>query len=191
MLTGWRKARLRKSAKIARAAANAAHPDAGRALVDHFPDAVWPPLNSIVAGYRPIHSEIDPTCLMETFHCEQARLALPCVEADNAPLVFRSFAPGDALERRAYGVEAPGLNASIVRPTLFLVPMLAFDRAGRRLGYGGGYYDRTLATLRSQGPITAVGLAFEAQRVKSVPASGRDQRLDWVVTEVGAFQAGA
>jgi hypothetical protein len=59
-------------------------PEAGRKLVEHFPDEIWPALNAVVAGYRPIHDEIDPTPLMETFHCEQARLALPCVVTEPA-----------------------------------------------------------------------------------------------------------
>lgn len=187
MLTGWRKARLRKTAKAARARAHAACADAEQRLVEHFPDTIWPALNSVVAGYRAFGDEIDPIRLMETFHCEQVRLALPRVEEKTAPLVFRAFSPGDDLENGRYGIETPPLSATALTPGLVLTPVLAFDLAGRRLGYGGGYYDRTLAQLRARGTVTVVGLAFEAQRVARVPSDRHDQRLDWIVTEAGAY----
>jgi len=161
--------------------------DAAKRLVDHFPDEIWPALNSVVAGYRALGDEIDPVRLLETFHCEQARIVLPCVEEDAAPLVFRAYSPGDPLDQGRYGVETPPISATALTPSMVLLPLLAFDTAGRRLGYGGGYYDRTLEQLRSQGPVIAVGLAFEAQRVARVPSDSKDQRLDWVVTEAGAY----
>ncbi len=189
MLTGWRKKRLRAKAKAHRADAAASTPEAARELVKQFPDEIWPKLHSIVAGYRPIGSEIDPTPLLETFHCEQARIALPCVEAEGAPLKFRAFSPGDELETGAFGVEAPKASASVLVPALVLVPLLAFDRAGRRLGYGGGYYDRTLDALRAAGSVTVVGVGYGAQEVSKVPADKHDQRLDWIITEVEAIRA--
>lgn len=188
MLTRWRKNRLRAKAKRARAAAFAAHLDAARALVSHFPDEIWPALHSVVAGYSPIGDEIDPTPLLETFHCEQARLALPRVDGKSEPLSFRAFSPGDELEIGVFGVKAPAARAAVLKPSLILVPLLAFDVTGRRLGYGGGFYDRTLAALRKEGPVVAVGLAFEAQRVHRVPTDTLDQRLDYVVTEAGCFR---
>lgn len=188
MLTRWRKNRLRANAKRVRAAAFTAHPDAGRALVGHFPDEIWPALHSVVAGYSPIGDEIDPTPLLETFHCEQARLALPRVDAKAKPLSFRAFSPGDELEAGAFGVKAPAAKAAVLRPALILVPLLAFDETGRRLGYGGGFYDRTLEALRKEGPVVAVGLAFQTQRVRRVPTDSLDQRLDYIVTEAGSFR---
>ncbi|MCP2669685.1 5-formyltetrahydrofolate cyclo-ligase [Maricaulaceae bacterium EIL42A08] len=188
MLTRWRKNRLRAKAKRARAAAFAAHLEAARALVSHFPDEIWPALHSVVAGYSPIGDEIDPTPLLETFHCEQARLALPRVDGKSEPLSFRAFSPGDELEAAAFGVKAPPAKAAVLKPSLVLVPLLAFDETGRRLGYGGGFYDRTLAALRKEGPVVAVGLAFEAQRVRRVPTDVLDQRLDYVITDVGSFR---
>jgi 5-formyltetrahydrofolate cyclo-ligase len=183
MLTGWRKKRARAGAARKRAAAHAADPRAGERLADQFPDEIWPPLHSIVAGYFAIRDEIDPRPLMETFHCEQARLALPCVTGPDRPLVFRNFMPGDELVRGAFGVSEPAPTASHVRPSLVLVPLLAFDEGGRRLGYGAGFYDRTLEALRALGPVTTVGLAYEAQRLKRVPTSGHDAGLDWIVTQ--------
>ncbi len=190
MLTGWRKGRARKAAAAARKAAFEADPNAGARLAETFPDAIWPPLHSIVAGYFAIRDEIDPRPLMETFHCEQARLALPCVTGPDQPLVFRSWAPGDALVRGAFGVSEPEPGAPEVRPALVLVPLLAFDSAGRRLGYGAGFYDRTIEALRALGPVTTVGLAYEAQRLKRVPTAGHDAPLDWIVTETAAYRTG-
>jgi 5-formyltetrahydrofolate cyclo-ligase len=181
MLIGWRKARARK-------AAFEADPNAGQRLIETFPDDVWPPLHSVVAGYFAIRDEIDPRPLLETFHCEQARLALPCVTGPDQALVFRSYAPGDDLVRGAFGVREPSPGAAELRPSLILLPLLAFDSAGRRLGYGAGFYDRTLAALRAHAPVTTVGLAYEAQRLKRVPTADHDAGLDWIVTEAGAYR---
>jgi 5-formyltetrahydrofolate cyclo-ligase len=189
MLTQWRKRRARAAALKRRAAAHGADPEAGRKLAQHFPDSLWPPLHSVVAGYHAMRSEIDPAPLMETFWCEQVRLALPCVTAPDAPLAFRAWAPGDELEPGAHAIPAPGPRATILTPALVLVPLLAFDHMGRRLGYGGGYYDRTIAALRAAGEVQVVGLAYSAQRLKRVPSAAHDMRLDWVVTEHGAFKA--
>lgn len=186
MLTGWRKARARKAAARARAAAHRADPDAGARLVERFPDEIWPTLHSVVAGYSAIRDEIDPRSLLETFHCEQVRLALPCVTGADEPLVFRGFTPGDDLQRGAFGVNEPAATSPQLIPGLVLIPLLAFDESGRRLGYGAGYFDRTLAQLRAQGPILAVGLAFEAQRLRRVPTDAHDAGLDWIVTEARA-----
>ncbi|MCP2680652.1 5-formyltetrahydrofolate cyclo-ligase [Maricaulaceae bacterium NA33B04] len=191
MLTRWRKNRLRARARRARSAAFAAHPDACCALVSHFPDEIWPALHSVVAGYSPIGDEIDPTPLLETFHCEQARLALPMIEAKSEPLSFRAFSPGDELEAGAFGVKAPLAKTAVLKPSLVLVPLLAFDETGHRLGYGGGFYDRTLSALRKDGPVVAVGLAFEAQKVRRVPTGRHDQILDWVITDDNAYRMGA
>jgi len=187
MLLGWRKSRARKQALAARKAAHAADPEAGRKLAAHFPDEIWPRIEAVVAGYRPIGSEIDPTALMETFFCEQTRLALPVVQGEGEALLFRRWQPGDALAKGAFNVEEPAGTAPEVRPVLVLVPLLAADLKGRRLGYGKGYYDRTLAALREAGTVIAVGLAHEAQLLPAVPAGGHDQRLDWIVTEKGAY----
>jgi len=190
MLTGWRKNRARVQAARARAAAYAADPRAGERLADHFPDELWPPLNTIVAGYRAIRDEIDPAPLLETFYCDQVRIALPCVTGPERPLIFRSWSPGDRFVTGAFGVEEPEPSHPEVRPALVLVPLLAFDLAGRRLGYGAGFYDRTLERLREAGPVTTVGVAFEAQRMNRVPTDGHDRPVDWVVTEERAYRTG-
>lgn len=188
MLTRWRKTQARTRAARARAAAHSADPAAGARLADHFPDEIWPPLNSVVAGYRAIRDEIDPAPLLETFYCDQVRIALPCVVGPGRPLVFRNWAPGDPFVTGAFGVEEPEPSQVEVRPTLVLVPLLAFDLAGRRLGYGAGFYDRTLERLRQAGPVTAVGIAYEAQRMARVPTDRHDRPVDWIVTEAGAHR---
>ena len=96
------------------------------------------------------------------------------------PLVFRAWKPGDALVAAAFGTRVPSDDAPVLTPELLLVPMLAFDDRGYRLGYGGGFYDRSLAGLKS--PI-AVGCAYDAQRVDDLPVDDHDRRLDWIVTE--------
>ena len=191
MLTAWRKSNARRAALAARAAAHAADPVAGRKLVEHFPDRLWPSVRQVVAGYAAIRDEIDPLPLLETFALEQARIALPCVVAKDQPLIFRSWTLDQMLEPGAFGTREPGASHAELTPSLILVPLVGFDLKGRRLGYGGGFYDRTLEVLKAQGPLTVVGLAYEAQRLNKVPAESHDMRLDWVVTEQGAYEINA
>ena len=188
MLTQWRKSKLRDQALAARQSAHAGNPEAGQALVPHFPDSIWPSIHQVVAGYHPIRDEMNPYTLMEVFYCEQVRLALPCVEQKDHPLVFRHWQPGQTLVKGAFGTREPEATAPEVRPSLLLMPLVAFDEKGGRLGYGGGYYDRTLEALQAIGPVTTVGLAYDAQKVRAVPQGRYDVRLDWIVTEKGAYQ---
>lgn len=188
MLTAWRKTNARRAARAARAAAYAKDPDAGRRLVEHFPDSLWPNVRQVVAGYAAIGDEIDPQTLLETFALEQARIALPCVVEKDQPLIFRSWALDAPLEPGPFGTREPAASSSELTPSLVLVPLVGFDLKGRRLGYGGGFYDRTLEKLKQSGPLTVVGLAYEAQKLARVPAEAHDMRLDWVVTEQGAHQ---
>ncbi|MBL4537471.1 MAG: 5-formyltetrahydrofolate cyclo-ligase [Oceanicaulis sp.] len=188
MLTAWRKTNARRAARAARAAAYAKEPDAGRRLVEHFPDSLWPKVRQVVAGYAAIGDEIDPQTLLETFALEQARIALPCVVGKDQPLTFRSWTLDQPLEPGPFGTRQPGADHAELNPSLILVPLVGFDLKGRRLGYGGGFYDRTLEKLRQSGPLTVVGLAYAAQKLAKVPAEAHDMRLDWVVTEQGAHQ---
>ncbi|WP_421790333.1 5-formyltetrahydrofolate cyclo-ligase [Hyphobacterium sp.] len=188
MFSKWRKQRARKAALARRKAAHAALPDAAAALVEHFPDEIWPGVGKVVAAYCATHSEIDPIRLMETFHCEQARIALPRVDGPDQPLTFHQWQPGDELEIGAHGIAAPKSGAPVLEPELLLVPLVAFDQRGMRLGYGGGYYDRTLAALRAKKSVMAVGIAFEVQGVKKLPTQRHDQPLDWIVTEKRAYR---
>lgn len=190
MFLNWRKSQARKRAQKRRLQAHREGGDAAKALVANFPDTLWPAIGSVVSGYRAIGTEIDPSALLETFHCEQVRLALPRVAGRGQPLDFRYWAPGDSLIKGQLGVEEPAPDADPARPSLVLVPALAIDRRGHRLGYGAGYYDRTLAALRLSGPVTAIGLCYDDQLVRAVPSGRHDVSVDWIVTEKAAYRAG-
>jgi 5-formyltetrahydrofolate cyclo-ligase len=156
--------------------------------------ALLPPLeitsSTVVAGYAPIRSEIDPVPLMQSLAARGAALAMPAIAARNAALVFRAWKPGEALVRGVFGIAEPPATVTEVVPDIVLVPLAAFDRAGHRIGYGAGYYDRTLAQLRDRKPVIAIGLAFAVQEIPQVPALSHDVRLDYVLTEAGLFSFG-
>ncbi len=183
------KADLRRIAGERRDAAAAT---AGETAVvtDRFLAAVRVPPGAAVSGYWPMRSEIDPRPILTALHARGHSLCLPVVVGKGQPLIFRAWRPGDGLVAGGFGTQVPDEEQETVVPRLLLVPLLAFDRAGYRLGYGGGFYDRTLAALRAQGPVVAVGLAFSAQEVESVPHDATDARLDWIVTEAEALDVG-
>ncbi len=183
-----RKALWRERLKPLRAEAAAARPDAAKHAARAFLDAINPGADDIVALYDPIRNELDTAPLADALAERGVGLALPVVEAKKAPLIFRRYKPGDPLIDGAYGEQVPPAPAPTVRPDIIVTPLLGFTRAGDRLGYGGGYYDRTLKSLRKTGALVAVGYAFAAQDVDALPASPLDQRLDWVVTERGAIR---
>ena len=160
-------------------------------LLERFDAALQPAPVTIVSGYWPSRDEIDPRPLMAALHRRGHLCALPVIAGAAAPLVFRRWAPGDALAAGGYDIPVPPEGAPALTPGLLLVPLLAFDRTGVRLGYGGGFYDRTLEALRAAGPVLAVGLAYAGQAVACVPCEASDQRLDWIVTETEAIRAGA
>jgi len=137
----------------------------------------------IVAGYSPIRSELDPFPLMRTLRGRGARLALPCVVGRDRPLRFRQWTFGEALVVGKFGILEPGPEATAVEPAIVLVPLAAFDREGHRVGYGAGFYDRTLAGPAAPRRIIAVGLAFATQEVERVGALPHDVRLDYIATE--------
>lgn len=149
-------------------------------FLDH--DALLPP-SAVVAGYWPMRGEIDIRPLLEGLAARGHITALPVVAAPRTPLVFRRWKPGDPLAEGAYKTQHPEDTAPEVRPHCLLVPLLAFDRRGSRLGYGGGFYDRTIAQLRAAGGVVTVGVAYAGQEVEHVPAEPHDEPLDWVVTE--------
>ncbi|HRO00153.1 MAG TPA: 5-formyltetrahydrofolate cyclo-ligase, partial [Nitrobacter sp.] len=149
--------------------------------------ARMPPLDitssTVVAGYAPIRNEIDPVPLMRSLAGKGAALGMPAIAARDAALVFRAWMPGDALVRGALGTYEPPANAVEVAPDIVLVPLAAFDHAGHRIGYGAGYYDRTLGALRMRRRLRALGVAFAMQEVDTIPASRHDALLDAVLTE--------
>jgi 5-formyltetrahydrofolate cyclo-ligase len=141
----------------------------------------------IVAGYSPIRSEIDPVPLMRELAAKGAHLALPVITARGQALHFRVWHPGDRLLPGPLGILEPSPAASETVPDIVLVPLAAFDRAGHRIGYGAGHYDRTLAQLRKSRHSVAIGVAFVGQEVEAVPALAHDVALDFVITEAWAL----
>ncbi|MFN4143898.1 5-formyltetrahydrofolate cyclo-ligase [Aestuariivirga sp.] len=141
----------------------------------------------IVSGFIPYKSEITTLPLLERLGREGWVTSLPVVVAADAPLVFRAWKPGDELLPGMWDIPIPHASAPEVLPDVLLVPMLAFDRQGYRLGYGGGFYDRTLEKLRKLKKIVAVGVAYHAQMVEEVPRGPFDAPLDFVMTERETF----
>lgn len=147
-------------------------------------------VGQVVGAYWPLKHEIDVRPLMGTLHDRGHPIVLPVVVDQQSPLVFRTWWPGAPLERSVLGTSVPSAGVEVIRPDVVLVPALAIDDKGYRLGYGGGYYDRTIAQLRVAGnaetQLLAVGVCFECQRIVKVPHGRADERLDWIVTEIGA-----
>ena len=142
---------------------------------------------TVVAGYSPIRSELDPTPLMQRLAAQGARLALPVITARGQSLRFRVWHAGDRLLPGSLGILEPSPAAAEITPDIVLVPLAAFDLAGHRIGYGAGHYDRTLAQLHKSKGFAAIGLAFAAQEVAAVPALQHDVALDYVLTESNLF----
>jgi 5-formyltetrahydrofolate cyclo-ligase len=138
---------------------------------------------TIVSGFSPLRSEINPWPLLRRLAGAGARLALPVVVGRGHALIFRAFAFGDELGSGVWGIREPLPEAREVAPDILLVPLAAFDRTGQRIGYGAGYFDLTLRALRAAKPVVALGLAYAAQEIAAVPFTPRDERLDLVLTE--------
>ncbi len=183
---------VRKAAMAARKQAHMAAAGAGDAAASHLlgwletlpdmgvPDLPVPDL-PVIAGYMPIHTELDILPAMQALHARGFRVAVPVIMAKAQPLRFREWHPDAPMQRGAFGAMVPEGGAWL-RPDLLLCPMLAFDATGQRMGYGGGFYDRTLAALA---PVRAMGFAYAAQQVASLPHEPTDMPLDGVITENG------
>lgn len=170
------KAALRARAMMARDAGGDA-----AALQENLRRALQPHAGRTLAGYWPMRGEPDPRPAMAG---HDGPLCLPVVPGRAVPLVFRRW-QGEPLVPGPFGTCHPSDSMPQVTPEVLIVPLLAFDARLHRLGYGGGYYDRTLEMLRAGGPVLAIGLAWDAQRVESVPADPLDQMLDLLVTDAG------
>lgn len=167
--------RLRRDFTSGRNEAEAAIVERGIAILDGRPPAA-------VAGYWPIAAEVDiRPVLAAASDCHH--ICLPVVNDKNAPLIFRAWKPGERLIPDTLSTLVPTPDKAELSPDILLVPMLAFDRNGYRLGYGGGYYDRTLAQLRANKDVLAIGIAFALQESENLPIDETDQRLDLIVTE--------
>jgi 5-formyltetrahydrofolate cyclo-ligase len=187
-----RKEELRAEAKAERA--RIAPADAAAAAIavrDRVLAAKLVPERAPVSGFWPIGEEFDPRPLMEALAAKGHPLCLPVVVGRGRPLAFRAWAPGDPLERAGFGLSVPCWDAPPAIPRFLIVPLLAFDRRGFRVGYGAGYYDRTIAELKAHVPrLFALGVGFAVQEVPEVPTLAHDQRLDAVATETYLIETG-
>ncbi len=182
------KSDLRARMKRKRVTLQSLYPRSGTQLSARFPAELLTQPGLVISGYIPIQSEIDPVPLMEKLKSRGVQLCLPVVTENNKPLEFHAWTPGDELNIGPFDVEEPLPTAKPMVPEIVLVPLLAFDKKGRRLGYGGGFYDRTLKTLRAANPhLCAVGIGYASQQIPKVPTDVGDQGLDWVLTETGAI----
>jgi len=177
-LRAWRES-LEGAAKVRAAEAIA---ERGAALVAEL---LGPGVQGIVSGFASLPEELNVWPLLRRLASAGVSLALPVVASKSQPLVFRAWAPGDVMDRGVRGILEPKPDKPAVEPDILLVPLLAFDINGGRLGYGGGFYDRTLTRLRTMKDIVAIGLAYDEQLAIAVPHLDYDQRLDWVLTPSG------
>lgn len=179
----------RNRARARRAAAHAKHgARAGEQLALHGLEFLAVEPCAIVSGFFAIRDEIDPAPLLRRLAARGHPLCLPVVQGKDQPLVFRAWAPGDEMASATWGIAEPLPSRSEYEPDVVLVPLLAFDAQGYRLGYGGGFYDRSLQRLRKLKPIVAVGIGYDELKIDEVPHLDYDQPVDWVLTPSGPLR---
>lgn len=163
--------------------------DASKNLTE-YADALDLKAGAIVSGFLPIRSEIDLQPLMTLIDAKSIRLCLPVV-LDKQTIVFREYVPGATLVSTGFGTSGPDESAEILDPDVMLIPLAAFDDAGNRIGYGAGHYDRAIAGLHAAGKNPRlIGVAFDCQRVQSVPAEVHDVSIHTVLTQSGLYDVG-
>jgi 5-formyltetrahydrofolate cyclo-ligase len=184
------KSALRRQMLALRPSLQSAHPSAAGDVARNFNAHVpLDPIQDCVAVYQASGGEIDSDDLVALLRARNVPLALP-VTHENGPLSFRVYAEDTFLVPDAAGMLAPDENAPACRPSVIILPLLAFDATGARLGRGGGHYDRTLAGLRKKSHLRAIGLAFDEQMVEKCPVEPHDAPLDMVVTPMRAITCG-
>jgi 5-formyltetrahydrofolate cyclo-ligase len=154
-----------------------------QSMIDYFLNHFQFSKGIIISGFWPIQSEIDPRLLMEKLHTQGHTIVLPVVKEKDKPLSFYQWVPKCPLVEGEFGVMKPMNDAQEFKPDILLVPQLAFDEVGHRLGYGRGYFDRTLHALRQHSQVMSIGLAYSIQELGVIPISDHDEPLDYVVTE--------
>lgn len=178
------KAEARKAAYARRMAVKS--PDADAQAVAHLLSVLMPLKGGVLAGYMPIRTEVDPVPAMAALASFGA-VGVPVIQGEGQPLKFREWSPGCTMVDGPFGAQVPERGVWIT-PQVLIVPLVAFTPELMRLGYGGGFYDRTLQGLRARGPVTAIGYAFSAQAVDSLPLEPTDEPLDMIVTEEGVLR---
>ena len=177
-LKAWLRKELYRKRKAAHDSAALKGPAANERLLSVIGD----PGDKVVAGYRPIRSEIDPTPTMTALCEARVRVAVPVIEAKDTALLWHEWTPDCEMVEGAFGAEVPA-NPVKLFPEILITPLVGWDRQGWRLGYGGGFYDRSLEQLRSHRPVQAIGFAYAEQELGEAPREKTDQRLDAIVTD--------
>ena len=186
------KLKLRQDALRRRAAAHGRHKvDAGQIVRGLGLDLIGTLPGGVVSGYFPIRDELDTVPLLTGVIEAGLQVALPAIAAKATPLMFRAWRLGDALETKPFGLQEPLPASPTLLPDILLVPLAAFDSSGYRIGYGGGYYDRTLELYRKSRQVTAIGVAYDEQEVPCFQHEPHDQRLDYLITPTGVRTFGA
>jgi len=175
---------LRAEARAHRTSLAQSLPDFAQ-RISRFADDIAALSAGAIGGYLPLRDEADPRTLMERLAEAGRIVAVPCISGRREPLDFYRWSPGVPTIPNAYGIPEPAERTEAIIPTTVLVPLLAFDSHGHRLGYGGGYYDRTLEQLRNDGDVVAIGVAFAEQELQELPRASHDRALDLVLTEHG------
>ncbi len=155
--------------------------DAGGPQAGHLSEVLAGYRGVPLAGYMPMRTEIDPLAAMEEA-AAHGPVGVPVIQAAATPLKFREWSPGCEMQAGTFGAEIP-VTGGWITPEILIVPLVAFDRKCGRLGYGGGFYDRTLEGLRAKRPTLAIGFAFAGQEAVDLPLEATDQQLDLIVTE--------
>ena len=178
------KRRLRNEMRDKRNAGRGNNENSFSKLADIFIRNILLEPHAIVASYAPIRDEIDPSMLDDALRARGHKIALPIIIGEKKSLIFRLYEKGDMLLANPLGILEPASGAKGVEPDVLLIPLLAFDKKRNRLGYGGGYYDRTIKTLRAKKPLLTVGLAYAYQEIDETPIGINDVPLDKIVTEL-------
>lgn len=177
---------LKKAARQTAFAARKSAHDSGAGHAGHLSAVLAGYRGVPLAGYAQMRTEIDPTPAMEEA-AAHGPVCLPVIEAAGQPLKFRAWTPGCAMIAGAFGAHIPE-EGDWITPEILIVPLVAFSRAGGRLGYGGGFYDRTLEQLRAHKPTLAIGFAYAEQELPDLPLEPTDQPLDLIVTQHGVIE---
>ncbi len=178
------KSAIRAAALAARAATSAPEASAFAARLANIGLALARECGArTISAYWPIGDEVSTLPLLDALDEAGFSVALPVTGRIGEALIFRQWRRGDVMERGRMGIPTPSADAALLVPDMLFVPLAAFDRGGHRIGYGAGFYDRSLAALREHGRVTAVGIAYAAQEVPAVPHEAHDQSLDRIVTE--------
>lgn len=189
MNTPSEKSRLRAKLRRRRRELAQAAPEASERACEHLRLSRFPAF-ACYAGYYAVGSELDPSPLIRKLARTGAMFAMPAAERPDAPLAFRAWDSRDVPVPDIFGIPSPPHTSPELHPDLILCPLLAFDRAGGRLGQGGGHYDRTIANLRAMKPVFVLGLAYAGQEVERLPMEPHDQRLNAILTETGYIEVG-